>query len=189
MGLPGSATRCAGLIAQPQGFEVAQDSLRIRTLGDLGQGETFVVLGGQQGEEFAPGVGGIEEVAEVHLADPGGDQGKCCVDRAALHIGRIRVPAGVDVWVVGIMEDRGEVLQLLRDGAMDLDADLDAEAGCVLADLMQGPADLAERLVEIRPRGMPLGRTFTPGEPTSCARRTYSFVPSMFLRTIAGSAD
>ena len=55
---------------------------------------------------------------------------------------------------------RGEVVELGRDAAVDFDADVDAETRRVLADLMECPADLAERGVEVGSSGNAVGPDF-----------------------------
>ena len=59
--------------------------------------------------------------------------------------------------MVGVGDDLGEVGQELRGPAVDLDADLDAEALGVLSDLVQAPADLPQGGVEVGPPGDAVG--------------------------------
>ena len=70
--------RSHGLIRQPERPEVPEHALGVAALGDLGEGEALVVLTLQQGEQLAPGVVLVGEVAEVDLVHAVGDQGERC---------------------------------------------------------------------------------------------------------------
>ena len=90
--------------------------------------------------------------------------------------------------MICIFHDLGEVRQLGSNAAVHFNANGDTEIIRVVADLMKGGSDLPQRASRSPPFATPLGRTLTPGAPTSCASRTYSFVSSMFFRKTAASA-
>src|SRR5579864_8804018 len=99
----------------------------------------------------------------MDFVDLRGDELEVLVDRTVGDVGRVRVPAHVDVRVVGGGDDLCKVGQLLRDASVDFEADLDAEAGRVFSHFVQSAADLLEGRIQVRAFGDAIGPHLNAG--------------------------
>src|SRR5262245_37270753 len=93
----------------------------------------------------------------MYLADFRGYEGERFLDRALLDIRLIGIPAGVDVGMISVRKNLCEVRQLAGHRSVDLDTDLDAQPGSILAHLVQSVTTLLEGGIQVRPSWYPVG--------------------------------
>lgn len=125
-------------------------------------GETFGLTGFEFLEEGRPGVIDFSgaQVVDMDRTEPGGEGIEIRIETWSYQVGWIAVPADDDIGMICNFHDAFHVGDFLRPFAMDLEANLLIGFRGVLADDLQGLADLFERFLDGDFRGESIRANF-----------------------------